>query len=100
LVSNNPEEIDDWRSHFYYQRRWFFGLNILLAACSVFGFTYVFVPASPQLVPIIGYTVIGALSIAAFISDNARLHAAIAIAVATFSFVYWWVISFRPPVLT
>jgi hypothetical protein len=100
LVSNNPEKIDDWRGHFYDQRRWFFGLNVLLAACAVIVFTYPYLNAPPQSVPIIAYTLIGVLSIVGFMSDNARLHAAIAITVAVFSFCYWWVISFRPPVLT
>jgi hypothetical protein len=36
------------------------------------------------------------LSIAGFMSDNTRLHAVIAITVAVFSFVYYWVILFRP----
>ena len=100
LVSKDPEEIDDWRKHFYNQRRWFFGLNTLLAIFAVTSFTFVFVPASPQLFPMIAYTFIGALSIAGFMSDNARLHGFIATVVAVFTFFYWWVISFRPPVFT
>ena len=100
LVSNDPYKIDDWRKHFYDQRRWFFGLNTLLAVCAVISFTYVFVPVSPQVFPIAAYTLIGAFSFAGFISDNARLHSVIVITVAIFTFFYWWVISFRPPVFS
>ena len=25
LVSNDPDQIENWRTHFYNQRRWFFG---------------------------------------------------------------------------
>jgi hypothetical protein len=97
LVSNDPYQIDDRRSHFYDQRRWFFGLNTLLSACAVYSFTYVFAPVSPQVIPMVAYTLIGVLSIAGFMSDNARLHSVIVITVAVFTFSYWWVISFRPP---
>ena len=64
-----------------------------------FSFTYVFVPVSPQAFPIAAYTVIGALSISGFMSDNPRLHAVIAITVAVFSFFYWWIMSFQPTVI-
>ena len=100
LVSDNPDQIEDWRSHFYSQRRWFFGLNTLLAALAGFNFTNVFISAPPSPFPIIAYTFIGVLSFAGFISDNTRLHAFIAITVAVFSFIYYWVILFRPPVFT
>lgn len=100
LVSNNPDEITDWRSHFYSQRRWFFGLNTILAALAGFNFTNIFISAPPAALPIIAYTFIGVLSIAGFISDNTRLHAVIATTVAGFSIVYYWVILFRPPVFT
>ena len=96
LVSHSPEQVEDWRTHFYNQRRWFFGLNALLSACSVLGSTYVFISATPDAIAVIGYAVIGLLSIAGFITDNSRLHAAIAIFVVAFNFVYWWVITFRP----
>lgn len=96
LVSNNPDQIEDWRKHFYSQRRWFFGLNTVLAVLAGFNFTNVFLPAPPIVLPIVAYTFIGVLSIAGFVSDNPRLHAVIAITVAVFSFVYYWIILFRP----
>lgn len=100
LVSDNPDQIDDWRKHFYDQRRWFFGLNTILSALAIFRFTNFFTPDPPGVLPITGYTLIGLLSIAGFTSDNARLHAVIAVTVAVFTFVYWWVITFQPPSLT
>ncbi len=96
LVSDNPDQIVDWRKHFYNQRRWFFGLNTLLATLATFNFTNFLISAPPSTLPIAAYTLIGMLSIAGFMSDNTRLHAVIAITVAVFSFVYYWVILFRP----
>ena len=96
LVSHNPEQVEDWRTHFYNQRRWFFGLNALLAACAVLSNTYVFISAPPEAIAVTLYAVIFLLSIAGFIMDNSRLHAGIAIFVGAFNFIYWWVITFRP----
>jgi len=100
LVSNDPDQIDDWRRHFYDQRRWFFGLNTFLAVCTVHAFSYFSASLSQQVLPIIAYGVVAVLSIAGFLSDNARLHGVIAATIALFNFIYWWVISFRPPVIT
>lgn len=100
LVSSDPDKIEDWRKHFYSQRRWFFGLNTLLAALAGFNFTNLFISAPLNVFPIIAYALIGALSIAGFVSDNPRLHALIAATVAAFSIIYYWVILFRPPAFT
>jgi hypothetical protein len=100
LVSENPDQIADWRAHFYNQRRWFFGLNTFLAVLAALNFANLFVPAPPNLFPIVAYTIIGMLSFAGFMSDNARLHAVIVTTVAVFSFIYYWVILFRPTSFT
>jgi hypothetical protein len=100
LVSSNPDQVKDWREHFSNQRKWFFGLNTLLAAMAGFNFTNLFISAPPNALPIIAYTLIGVLSIAGFISHNRRLHAVIATTVAVFSLVYYWMILFQPPTFT
>ena len=35
LVSDRPNEISDWRKHFYSQRQWFFILNTILALIAI-----------------------------------------------------------------
>jgi hypothetical protein len=97
LVSDSPNQIHDWRKHFYKQRRWFFGLHILLIACVVLGFTNFYSPAPPDALPMIAYTAIGILALAGFMSDNARLHGFIAITAAVFNFIYWWILAFQLP---
>jgi hypothetical protein len=96
LVSDNPDQVEDWRKHFYAQRRWLFGLNTLLAAFAILVFANISVPAPAQLLPVAAYAVICALSIAGFVSDNPKLHAAIALFVAVFTFFYYGFVTFRP----
>ena len=97
LVSDSPNQINDWRKHFYGQRRWFFGLHILLIAFVVLSLTNFYSPAPPDVLPMIGYTAIGILAVAGFMSDNARLHGFIAITALVFNFIYWWILAFQLP---
>ena len=100
LVSDNPDQVEDWRTHFYAQRRWFFGLNVLLGCFAILIYANIFVPAPPQLFPIAAYGLISALSIAGFVSDSTKLHAAIVFIVAAFTFFYYWIGTFQPTSFT
>jgi len=96
LVSDNPDQVEDWRTHFYAQRRWFFGLNTLLGVFAILTFSNIFLPAPPRPLPIAAYVLISALSIAGFVSDSKKLHTAIAFIVAAFTFFYYWLVTFQP----
>jgi hypothetical protein len=78
LVTADPQQVTDWRSHFWRVRRWFFGANAILP---LYNMLYLYVLArrefpSPEAVPL---TVVFLLSLTGIISSSERLHGAIAI---------------------
>jgi hypothetical protein len=96
LVSHTPHLIDDWRGHFLKQRRWFFGLNIILTILTIYMWSGITITAPAKPVPLIGYTFILILSVGGFVSDNPKLHTAIVSAVGGFTIFYFGVATFRP----
>ena len=96
LVGDTPYQVRDWRKHFYDQRRWFFGLNIL-AGFLVMTVWSGFIPSSiGLLVPAIGYAFLALLSVVGFISENARLHVVIVAISIGFNLLYYGLATFRP----
>lgn len=73
-----------------------FGLNIVLGVLVVFLWSNTLIAASPRLVPMLGYTVILALSVAGFVSDNEKLHTAIVSIIGCFTIFYYGVATFQP----
>ena len=59
LVTDNPDQITNWREHFYAQRKWFFGLNVIAAVLIVLFASRVFLPTQMNLTGVIAYTLIG-----------------------------------------
>jgi len=96
LVSHAPHKVPDWRKHFYDQRRWFFGLNVILGALVAFMWSNTLLDAPPQLFPILGYSLLTALSIAGFVSANPKLHAVIVAVTGTFTIFFYGVLTFEP----
>ena len=99
LVGDTPYQVRDWRKHFYEQRRWFFGINILagLLAMTVWSG---FIPSSiGRLVPTLGYAFLTLLSVVGFVSENSRLHGVIVAASIGFNLLYYGLVTFRPVTL-
>ena len=96
LVSHAPHKISDWREHFFKQRRWFFGLNIVLGVFVVLIWSNALNAAPPRLVPMLAYTFLTVLSVVGFASDNPKLHAVIVSTIGGFTIFYYGVATFRP----
>jgi hypothetical protein len=95
LVSRQPELVTDWRAHFYGQRRWFFGANIILNLLP-FGFISLLggnplsgAFGAARFVSL-GYSVVG------FATDNARVHSLIVLTAAVTVVLGFWVPGFSP----
>ena len=95
LVSRQPELVTDWQAHFYAQRKWFFGANIVLNSLPI-GF-YGLLGANPfsdtfgaaRLV-ILGY------SIAGFATDNTKVHGLVVVTAAITILLGFWLPGFSP----
>jgi hypothetical protein len=88
LVTTRPNEIQDWRSHFYEIRTWFFATNIvfiltLFLSTSGFGALPVVHPLS------ISYLLMLMVSIAGYVSDSHKVQAAIVL-IALLNLVLGW----------
>jgi hypothetical protein len=95
LVTTRPDDIQDWRSHFYEIRSWFFATNILFiltlfSSTSVFGSISIFHPVS------IPYLVILIISIVGYYSDSHKVQATIAI-IALLNLVLGWGVELFDP---
>jgi hypothetical protein len=76
LVTTTPQDIADWRTHFYSVRRWFFSANILLLLHSAI--TLSLVPAVASLYPVLAVqAVLLVINIVGVLSANPKLHLAI-----------------------
>lgn len=98
LLGDSPARVDDWRSHYYEQRKWFFGLNATLGVAVTLWIYAVNSTNEIQIpvFPTVAYLLITALSIAAFVTENPRFHAAFVCFVAVFTAVYYGVVNFSP----
>jgi hypothetical protein len=76
LVTSNPNEVSDWREHFYSTRKSFFGLNMLFALL-VISSTAVPSGITPAG-PIATAVAIVALSLVGFRSESHRVQVGIA----------------------
>ena len=78
LVTRAPNEVLDWRSHFYEIRRWFFAINALLVGISAIGSWMIGeIPVLHPLRAVQGTLFVA--SVCGLISSNPRLHAIIAL---------------------
>ena len=96
LVSHIPHRVVSWRDHFYSQRKWFFGLNIILGMLVVIVWSNALTPEPANLIAVIGYSFITVLSVAGFVSDNPRLHAVIVSMAGGFTLLYYGWVTFNP----
>ena len=99
LVGDTPYQVTDWRKHFYDQRRWFFGLQIIagfLAMTVLSGF----IPSSiGMLVPALGYAFLTFLSVIGFVSENSKVHGLIVSLSIGFNILYYGIATFQPMTL-
>jgi len=93
---HTPYDVRDWRTHFYHQRKWFFGINIILGVLTTMMISGILPGVPVNIVPTVGYSLITALSIVGFISDNPKIHAYVVLIVASFTLLYFGVATFRP----
>jgi len=88
LVTTSPEEIRNWRDHFYEIRRWFFATNsifIVILFLSTTGFG-----AFPLIHPLsISYLLILIVSIAGYLSDSHKVQALV-VTIALFNLIFGW----------
>ena len=95
LVTRQPELVTDWRTHFYSQRRWFFGANLCLSLTGtgltrLLGedlFTNSF--AIPRLVFIV-------LSILGIATDNEKAHGFIVVGIVIAVVFGYWLPAYTP----
>jgi hypothetical protein len=99
LVSDRPYKVTNWREHFFSQRRWFFGLNIMLGILVILVWSNLLTPAPARLVPVAGYGLITALSVIGFITDNPKIHTVIVTLSIGFNIIYVVGATFSPLVL-
>ena len=96
LVTRQPELIIDWRTHFYSQRRWFFGANICLQLIST-GFVHLLATNSGAGTLDIARLVFLALSIVGLATDNAKAHGIIVVGIVITLVLGNWAQAFTPP---
>ena len=95
LVSRQPELVTDWRAHFYAQRRWFFGANIVLNLLPIgyrllLGLDPVAGPSGIANVVFIAYSILG------FATDNEKAHGFIVATAAITILLGFWIPGFTP----
>ena len=94
LISDRPDHVTDWKQHFYEQRKWFFGLNVLLGLLLIFMWA-VLIPAQ-RWIPVAGYSFITVLSVVGYVSEDQKVHAVIVTLVGGFTVFYYGVATFSP----
>jgi hypothetical protein len=79
LVTRAPQDVADWKDHFFEIRRWFFTINVVLVSVSSIG-SYMIggVPLTHPLRPIQGLLL--AASLLGLASEDERLHTFVALA--------------------
>jgi hypothetical protein len=98
LVTTRPNEIQDWRSHFYEIRTWFYATNVfyilsMFLTTTVFGGLPIVHPMS------IYYLIILIVSVAGYFSDSHKVQATIVIIVWLNLILGWGVQLFDPATL-
>ena len=86
LVTTNPSDITDWKTHYYARRMLFFGTNIFLLFMLLLAGHFLYATPSPIPIKLTQILTI-ILSGIAMISQNEKLHACIAILAALNMFV-------------
>ena len=96
LVTRQPELVSDWRSHFYQQRKWFFGANLCLNLTTVvLSLALGGNLTGDPLVWLPRLAVLG-LSAAGFATANERAHGFIVISIIITVVVGYWGQSIAP----
>lgn len=96
LVGDTPYQETDWRTHFYRQRKWFFGLQIILGMAAIVVWSGL-IPYSPAiLIPMFSYIFLTLLCIVGFLSERAKVHSFIAYISLGFNLLYFSLAMFRP----
>ena len=96
LVGDRPNEISNWREHFYSQRQWFFILNAILGPIAIFLSVTGYSDTTRVIFSASGYSLLFILSLMGIFSDNPRLHAFIASVVAVFTILFYGIATFSP----
>ncbi len=81
LVTTKPDEVEDWREHYFSIHRYFFIANFLLAPLGLLTIHVV----ADQPFPIastFGFGLVAILATVAAISSSSRVHAAVAVITA------------------
>lgn len=82
LVTTTPQDVADWRTHFYSVRRWFLSANVLLLLHTAV--TVSFVRADASLYPVLAVqSLLIVVNVVGLVSANPRLHLAIVLLVLT-----------------
>ena len=79
LVSNNPQQIKNWREHYYAERVWFFSLNALASILMIIIFSHIGISAEPNYRGIGWSLFIMTYSIICVVTENSKVHAVIAV---------------------
>jgi hypothetical protein len=95
LVTTRPNDIQDWRIHFYGIRTWFFATNVffimsLFLTTSVLGGVPILHPMS------ISYLIILTISVAGYFSDSHKVQAAIVL-IAWLNLILGWGVQLFDP---
>lgn len=99
LVGDTPYQVTNWRTHFYSQRKWFFGIQVIAGALASIVWTG-FIPASAaRLIPALSYAFLTVLAIVGFFSENPRVHGVIVSIAVIFNILYYGLATFQPVTL-
>ena len=79
LVTHHPREITDWKTHYYSERRWFFGLNIFIAILAFYHMAFIGHPEPANLIGVLWVSIVLIFSIVGFRSEQHNTHMVIAI---------------------
>jgi hypothetical protein len=95
LLTRQPEAVTDWRAHFYSQRLWFFGVDLVLIFIAI-GLSLI-LGAGPLAGQFgIARLLVIALSVAGLATTNERAHAIIVALWATSLVFGFWAQAFTP----
>lgn len=78
LLGSNPQQVTNWREHYYAERIWFFGLNTLLSIQTFIVMSNVLAPAEPNYHGVAWMFLVLTYSITCMVTANRRVHAVVA----------------------
>jgi hypothetical protein len=95
LVSRQPELVNDWKEHFYSQRKWFFGANtvlnlLLISHLVLLGEGHLASPFGAAALLYIGYSIVG------FSTANEKTHGVIVATAWVGTLLGFWAPGFAP----